>query len=271
MDAVDDADRTALEVSPQPLLAQQLLLLSLADEVVGEPTPWIPLQCVVLGALVAELVDRGRVAVRLGARPADDALDVVDARPIGDDVLDQALHVLAGGHVDGRDDNVSLGLRVWGALARRRLRAGAKVRKRDLMRWWEGCWTCAEFPELERTLLCQVLRLYEELFAVHELLHERMGVDPDMPGFGVGLLRGRDVRVRLRAFALEGRESPDARMRYVVGLCGATRMDWLRSSLCSGSSELRAVWLRGDEAIRRDPIARVVALVADRWEAQFDG
>ena len=65
-----------------------------------------------------ELVDRERVVVRVDTARNDHTLDVVDDGSTGDEVLDQVLHVLAGGRVAAVDHDVSLGNRVWGARAR---------------------------------------------------------------------------------------------------------------------------------------------------------
>ena len=132
------------------------------------------------------------------------------------------------------------------------------------MRWWEGCWRCSEFPELAPTVLRQLLTIYEEMWAVHETLHERTGGD------GAGPERRLAARDRLRAVALDTRAPLDARTRYAVALCGEWSMPWFVRSLSDDDAEQRAMKLRADAALVNDPVARAVALVNERWEAQFD-
>ena len=113
------------------------------------------------------------------------------------------------------------------------------------MRWWEGCWRCYEFPELAPTLLRQLLTLYEELWGAHLILHVRMGVDGNADDFGVGPGPGRAVRERLRPYTLGELDPPDARMRYVVALCGGSCQGWLREALSDDPAERKSLWARG--------------------------
>ena len=262
------ADRIGLQ--PEPLLAEELLVLALREELGGRPVGWASLKSVVIGALVADLAQRERVSVRFSGDLGDETIAVIDNRPTGDDVLDRALRVLAGDCDVASAPEVSRGLRIWGARARRHVQTTQTVTKRDIMRWWEGCWRCREF-ELKPTLLCQLLTLYEELASIHERLHERLGVDAEAPDLGVGWAPGAAVRERLRSVALDDSAELDARTRYVVALCAPWEPTWLRESLCQDRNERGAVRQRAKPLLERDALARAVALVIERYEAQFDG
>ena len=253
----------------EALLAQDLLLLSIGSELAGKPTPWASVNCVVIGALIAELVQRGHVVIRFSSELGEATITVIDDRPSGDAVLDQVLHVLGGGHVTALKAEASRGARFWGWRARRRLLRTSRVSRRDLMRWWEGCWTCREFDQLAPTLLQQLLTLYEELWAVHERLHERIGVQPAAPDFGVGRWTCLLVRDRLRTEALGDPAPVDARERYVAALCGGWHPTWVRESLCDDGAERAAAWKCGEPLREDDALAQAVALVIERWEAQF--
>lgn len=257
-----DRDREAL-------LAQDLWLLSIGSELARKATPWPSVGCVVIGALVAELVQRKHVVIRYSSELGEETIAVIDDGPSGDEVLDQVLHVLGGGRAAALDREVSRGLRSWGWRSRRRLLRTGRVSRRDLWSWWEGCWSCREFGELAPTLLRQLLSLYEELSAVHERLHERIGVQPDAPDFGVDGATCQRIRDRLRTEALGERAPVDARARYVAALCGGSEPTWLRESLCDDRAERRAAWRRGKPLRQDDALAQAVALVVERWEEQF--
>lgn len=256
------------EPSQRPLLAQELLLLSFGAEFGRRQPPWPTVNCVVIGALVADLVHRGRVAVHHSSNLGEETIDVIDSGPTGDPVLDRTLHVLGGGRLVPSRPPVSQGLRIWGGRARRRLRTTAKVGRRDIMRWWEGCWTTAEFPELAPTLLCQLLMLSEDLGSVHETLQARIDADASASGLA---LEDRQVRDKFRSAALGGRAFGDPRTSYVVALCGSWEPTWLRERLCNDGKERAAAYRRGEPRLENDALARAVALLADRWEAQFVG
>jgi len=254
----------------EALLAQDLLLLSIGSELAGKPTPWASVNCVVIGALIAELVQREHVVIRYSSELGEGTIALIDDGPSGDEELDQVLHVLGGGRVTALDRQVSRGSRLWGWRARRRLLRTGRVSRRDLMRWWEGCWSCREFGELAPTLLRQLLTLYEELWDVHERLHERIGVQPGAPDFGVDAPTCQLVRDRLRMEALGERVPVDSRARYVAALCGGWEPTWLRESLCDDGHERAAAWRRCEPLRQDDALAQAVALVVERWEARFD-
>lgn len=201
---------------PEALLAQDLLLLSIGSELAGEPTPWDSVNCVVIAALIAELVQREYVVIRHSSQLGEKTITIIDDGATGDEVLDQVLLVLGSRHLAAPQREVSRGSRFWGWRARRRLLRTGRVSRRDLMRWWEGCWTCREFDELAPTLLRQLLTLYEEMWAVHERLHERIGIQPAAPDFGVSRGRCLLVRDRLRTQAFGERARVDARAGYVA-------------------------------------------------------
>lgn len=258
-----DRDREAL-------LAQDLLLVSIGSELAGEPTSWASVNCVVIGALIAELVQRGHVVIGFSSELGEETITVIDAGPSGDEVLDLVLHVLGGGHVTALKPEASRGARFWGWRARRRLLRTGRVGRRDLMRWWEGCWTCREFGQLAPTLLQQLLTLYEELWAVHERLHERIGVQPAAPDFGVDRATCQLVRDRFRAEALGAHAPVDDRERYVVALCGGWQPTWFAESLFDDGAERSAAYRRGQPLRQNDALAQAVVLVIERYEAQFD-
>lgn len=93
-----DSVRDVIEAR-RPLLAEQLLLLSVGRELDEHPVPWENLNCAVIGSLVADLVDRGRVVVRFSSDVGDQTIAIGDHRATGDDVLDDALRVLHGDRV----------------------------------------------------------------------------------------------------------------------------------------------------------------------------
>ncbi|MCA1679496.1 MAG: GPP34 family phosphoprotein [Actinobacteria bacterium] len=255
----------------RPLLAEQLLLLSVGRELDEHPVPWENLKCAVIGSLVADLVDRGRVVVRFSSDVGDQAIAIGDHRATGDDVLDDALRVLHGDRVATVDTEITRAERLWGWRSRRRLLATGKVTRRDVMRWWEGCWKCAEFDELAPTLLCQLLTLYEQLWNAFERLHARIDVQPQAPDFGIQRAACVAARERLRAVALDEAPPRDACAHYVAAMCGGFwESGWLRDALCDTGDERGALCRRGERLLEDDPLARAVTLVLGRFEALMD-
>ena len=161
----------------EPLLAEELLVLALREELGGRPVGWASLKSVVIGSLVADLAQRERVTVRFSTELGEQTIAVSDDRPTDDGCTRSGFtRARRPPWRRERPRGIARPTSLGGARSRRRLQTTQTVTKRDIMRWWEGYWTCREF-ELKPTLLCQFLTLYEELASIHERLHERLGVD----------------------------------------------------------------------------------------------
>jgi len=142
------------------LIAEELCVLRMRELLDG--AVWGNVATGIIGAAVAELVLSGRANVSRRGGEAAESIAVIDARPIGHELLDEALALLARG--SGAPAEVRWRpARMNGWSIRRRLRDGGEPKTKDLAFWWLGSWRCAEFPDLAPTVVVQLLRLHEAL------------------------------------------------------------------------------------------------------------
>jgi len=209
------------------MLAEQLLLLALDPEK-GRPGlgKKDALEAGLCGALVSELVLRKVVAV------AEGRAVVVDARPSGDDLLDEVVRLLA-------ED---------------------KGRARTLKRQLKG---------VRRGLGDVVGRVAQPLVAggiVREEVNRVAGVvsATRYPMASDAARRLRDeVRAWLGGDASAG-AAPDARRACLVALLGASK---LLGTVADGVAERRRASARAKSAMEQEPAARAVKAIVDEVHA----
>lgn len=156
--------------SIRPLLLGEELLLNIcaqARDAAPDPT----LAARLAAALLIELALRERIDVEITA-DAEEVVTVIDESSTGDDLLDEALALLTPGAAPPAP--VPPTERLWGLAARRRLRSRDHVSNRDIVSWWWGSWTCAEFPALTPTIVQRILSLYEALRPLEHRVARRL-------------------------------------------------------------------------------------------------
>ena len=163
------AARASLPSTDQLLLGEELLLISCARAPDAAPDPTLATR--LAAALLIELALRGRIDVEITADAAE-VVTVVDDASTGDDLLDEALALLTPGATPPAPAPPRE--RLWGLAARRRLRSSDRVRGRDIVSWWWGSWTCAEFPALTPTVVQRILSVAEGLRPLEHRVARRL-------------------------------------------------------------------------------------------------
>lgn len=249
------------------LLAEELLVLRMGPRLDGRVVP--EAETALVGALVSELVLRGRAGVEPDAALMADALVVVDAAPLNDDLLDETLQLLRQTATPGSGGSSadaarpSPAMRALGAVSRRRLRKNGKVSEKDLAYWWGGHWTCAEFGGLAATLLFQLLVLQEGLDRVFERLCARLTDSGVLTRAGgqstIDATFYVLLRERLRR-ALAGPHAPESRMVHLAALRSTDR-DWVSRDIVGDRNARRRASAQAQALRNALPIANAVQAI----------
>jgi hypothetical protein len=225
--------------------------------------------------VLTELIVRGRVVVQR-AGETDETVAIIDSRPTGDDLLDEALALLgSSGPATVTGSAVD---RVWGSAARRRLRSRGRISNRDLTWWWRGAWTCAEFPALPPTVVRQILALYEGLDPIRDRVARQL-VDRDVlrqqfAGLWPYVVRAHDrhrqIRERVRTAALAPDPQREPRTAYLVAMCSVDS-PWVADAILDTRDERRYASVCARIVLRDHAVARTVKLLVRQYHAAEDG
>jgi hypothetical protein len=281
-------DVVARDQQSELLCAEELLLFCQSVSLTDETWPGPGLATCLVGAVISELVHRGRVVVRRDPDLQDDTIVVVDRQRTEDELLDDAVEVLCARQAapSGAHPPVSLSGRAFGGPARRRLRTRRRVCRRDILSWWNGYWSLAEFPHLAPTLICQLLTLHERLNPVMDRVRKRLCArgllllsDDDVfeafaddhwrHGVVTGTMSVR-LRARWRQALLDEAHERDDQSGYIVALCAEREVVWLREGLCDDGSERVRAYDRHAVGYANGALAAAVGLIVAEWEKQFD-
>jgi len=122
-----------------------------------------------IGALIAELAQRGRLVVHCDAHLAP-AIRLIDASATGDELLDEVLGALGA----SRPSGARAPFWVFGSLDRWRIRKRGTVERDDLGSWWNEYWSISNVPQIATTLLSQLLVVHESLNTVMKRVNRRL-------------------------------------------------------------------------------------------------
>ena len=159
--------RVELGADSELLLAEELALLVHG----AENMPWMgaAFGTCLIGALIAELAQRGRLVVHCDAYLAP-AIRLIDASATGDDLLDEVLGALSA----SRPSGAHAPFWVFGSLDRWRIRKRGTVERDDLGSWWNEYWSISNVPQIATTLLSQLLVVHESLNTVMKRVNRRL-------------------------------------------------------------------------------------------------
>jgi hypothetical protein len=226
----------------------------------------------IIGALVAELVVAGHVAVtHTAGHRAVASLAVTDRGSTGHDVLDEALALLAAEPSGGAGAAARWRpARMSGRRARRHLAAGGAPRPTDVAYWWFGSWRCAEFPQLPPTLVVQLLRLQESLdrpvLRVLERLKARGAVTE---GWEVDPIACRDASNIVRAAVIPRHQALEPRIAHVVAL-RSLRSAWLDEDIGGPRQQRHYAQYDADALFERLPVAGAVKAITRAHDKMLD-
>lgn len=253
------------------LIAEELCVLRMGELLDG--AVYGNAATAIIGAAVAELVLSGRVDVSGRDGEAAESITVIDARPIGHQLLDETLSLLA--HGGGRPAEVRWRpARMSGRSVRRRLRDGGELKTKDLAYWWFGSWRCAEFADLAPTLVVQLLRLHETL--------ERpvLRTLDDLKASGVITSSGsgthsvldpivyRDVRQRVRDAARTTHGRLEPRVAHLLAL-RSLDPDWLEEDIEERASR-KGAESKATSVMVDLPVAKGVKTITDAYRRMLD-
>lgn len=160
--------RVELGANSDLLLAEELALLVHG----AEDMPWMgaAFGTCLIGALIAELTQRGRLVVHCDAHLGEPAIRLIDGSATGDDLLDEVLGALGA----SRPSGARAPFWVFGSLDRWRIRQRGRVERDDLDSWWNGCWSISNVPQVATTLLSQLLVVHESLNTIMNRVNNRL-------------------------------------------------------------------------------------------------
>jgi len=160
--------RVELGADSELLLAEELALLVHG----AEKMPWMSAAfgTCLIGALIADLAQRGRLVVHCDAHLGEPAIRLIDASATGDDLLDEVLAALSASRPSGAHSPFW----VLGSLDRWRIRKRGRVERDDLFSWWNGYWSISNVPQVATTLLSQLLVVHESLNTVMNRVNNRL-------------------------------------------------------------------------------------------------
>ncbi len=150
------------------LLAEELALLVHG----AENMPWMgaAFGTCLIGALIADLAQRGRLVVHCDADLGEPAIRLIDGSATGDDLLDEVLGALSA----PRPSGAQAPFWVFGSLDRWRIRKRGRVERDDLYSWWNGYWSISNVPQVAMTLLSQLLVVHESLNTIMHRVNNRL-------------------------------------------------------------------------------------------------
>jgi len=160
--------RDKLDADSELLLAEELALLVHG----AEKMPWIgaAFGTCLIGALIADLAQRGRLVVHCDAHLGEPAIRLIDASATGDDLLDEVLAALSA----SRPSGAHALFWVFGSLDRWRIRKRGRLEYGDLDSWWNEYWSISNVPQVATTLLSQLLVVHESLNTVMNRVNHRL-------------------------------------------------------------------------------------------------
>jgi len=122
-----------------------------------------------IGALIAELAQRGRLVVHCDAQLAP-VIRLIDGSATGDELLDEVLGALSA----ARPSGTRASFWAFGSLDRWRIRKRGTVEDDDLGSWWNEYWSISNVPQVATTLLSQLLVVHESLNTVMKRVNRRL-------------------------------------------------------------------------------------------------
>jgi hypothetical protein len=210
----------------------------------------------------------------------DNAARVIDSRPLGDDLLDEALLLLGGGSTHAarrlaQHPKLATGVvsrRVW-----RRIQVRGRVTNKDLPFWWSGDWKCAWLEGLAPTLLYQLLMLHEGLDRAAVRVRGRLGASDILTYHGgdasVDASVYRELRERIRAGALAHARPLDPRIGHLVAL-RSTDDDWLKRDIGGDRRRRQQAHSQAQALLNDFPVANAAGVIAQGYQAMlswYDG
>lgn len=158
--------RVELGADSELLLAEEFALLVHG----AEDMPWMgaAFGTCLIGALIAELAQRGRLVMHCDAQIAP-AIRLIDGSATGDDLLDEVLGALTA----SRPSGARAPFWVFGSLDRWRIRKRGTVERDDLDSWWNGYWSISNV-QVATTLLSQLLVVHESLNTIMNRVNGRL-------------------------------------------------------------------------------------------------
>ena len=262
------------DASSALLIAEELLLLGSAQSRDGRPGTELGAQ--LAGAVLTELMLRGRIAVEAQTNADQPAVAVLDPSATGDDLLNEALGLLTRNAT--LVTRPSLNYRVCGWAARRRLRSRGAVSPRDVVSWWRKYWMIAEFPGLAPTVVQQLLTLMEGLDPIEDHVARRL-VDRGVlrwqfagpwPYVLIAHDMHADLRERVRSVALAPDRHDDPATAYLLAMCALYYTDWALEAVIDNMSERWIVRPHARSVLEEQPIARGVTLIVDKHKRALD-
>ncbi len=160
--------RVELGADSELLLAEELAVLVHG----AEDMPWMgaAFGTCLIGALIAELAQRGRLVVHCDAHLGEPVIRLIDGSATGDDLLDEVLGALSA----SRPARARAPVWVFGSLDRWRIRQRGRVQRDDLNSWWNGYWSISNVPQVATTLLSQLLVVHESLNTIMKRVNNRL-------------------------------------------------------------------------------------------------
>ena len=256
------------------LLAEELLVLRMGPKLEGRIEDSV--ETGLVAAIVCELIFAERLVVEWQQHIDDHAVRVIDSRPVGDDLLDDALLLLGGGSTHAARQlaqhpklaNGVVSRRVW-----RRIHVRGRVTKEDLPFWWSGAWKCAWLEDLAPTLLYQLLLLHEGLDRAALRVRGRLGAS------GILIYRGgdasvdatvyRDVRERIRAGTLEHARPLDPRLGHLVALRSSDD-DWLKRDIGGDRRRRQRAHSQAQAVVNDFPVAKAARIIVQGHQAMLN-
>lgn len=256
------------------LLAEELLVLRMGPRLEGRIEDSV--ETGLVAAIVCELMFAERLVVEWQQHIDDNAIRVIDSRPLGDDLLDDALLLLGGGATHAAQQLAQHPKLANGVVSRhfwRRIHGRGRVTKKDLPWWWWGAWKCAWLDDLAPTLLYQLLMVHEGLDRAALRVRGRLGTSGILRYHGgdasVDATVYRELRERIRAGALEHARPLDPRIGHLVAL-RSTDDDWLKRDIGGDRWRRQQAHSQAQALVNDFPVAKAARVIAQGYQAMLD-